>query len=73
MATVAEIQAILDPASTMDVANIQQKFKVDATYDEFYVVGVTEPYAGKAGWIRTTAADSAATQGAAILAGLLTL
>lgn len=70
MATVAEIQAILDPASTKDVANIQNMAKVNATYDEFYVVGVTEPYAGKAGWIRTTSADSAATQGAAILAAL---
>ena len=70
MATVGEIQAVLDPAATTDVANIQQKAAVDATTDEFYVVGVTEPYAGKAGWIRTTSTDSAATQGAAILAAL---
>lgn len=73
MATVAEIQAVLDPASTTDVANIQQKVRVSATVDEFYVVGVTAPYAGKAGWIRTTSTDSAATQGAAILAALKTL
>jgi hypothetical protein len=73
MATVAEIQAVLDPASTTDVANIQQKVRVSSTVDEFYVVGVTAPYAGKAGWIRTTSTDSAATQGAAILAALPTL
>ena len=70
MATVAAIQAVLDPASTNNVANIQQKVRVSASIDEFYVVGVTEPYAGKAGWIRTTSSDSAATQGAAILAAL---
>jgi len=68
--TVAAVQAILDPASTRNVANIHRKAAVSATIDEFYVEGVTEPYAGKAGWIRTTSNDSAATQGAAILAAL---
>ena len=70
MATVAQIQAVLDPASTGNIANIQNMAKVDATYDEFYVVGVTDPYSGKAGWIRKNNANSAATQGAAILAAL---
>lgn len=70
MATVAAIQAVLDPAAGKHVANITHSARVNATYDEYYVVGVTPPYQGKAGWVRTTSADSAATQGAAILAAL---
>ncbi|OGT54251.1 MAG: hypothetical protein A3E01_00240 [Gammaproteobacteria bacterium RIFCSPHIGHO2_12_FULL_63_22] len=70
---VADIQAQMDSASTTNVANIQRKAAVSASVDEFYVVGVTAPYAGKAGWIRTTSSDSAATQAAAILLALKTL
>jgi len=70
MATVAQIQAVLDPAAGKHVANIQMTARVSATIDEHYVVGVTAPYAGKAKWIRTTSTASAATQGAAILAAL---
>lgn len=67
---VATIQTAMDTAHTTNIANIQRKAAVSGSIDEFYVVGVTAPYAGKAGWIRTTSSDSAATQAAAILAAL---
>lgn len=70
---VADIQAQMDSASTTNVANIQRKAAVSGSVDEFYVVGITPPYAGKSGWIRTTSSDSAADQATAILAALPTL
>lgn len=73
MATVAAIQLAIDPAKTKNVANIIRSARVSASIDEHYVVGITEPYAGKAGWIRTTSSDSAATQATAILNGLKAL
>lgn len=70
MATPAEIQAVMDAAGTGKVANIARSGHASATIDEHYVVGVTEPYAGRSRWVATTAADSAAVQAAALLAGL---
>ena len=70
MATPLAIQAAIDSAGTTKIANIQHSVHVDATYDEHYVVGVSPPYHGRAKWVRTTAANDAATQAAALLAGL---
>lgn len=67
MATPAEIQAQIDSANTKHVANIQQSVKIDGTYDAHYVVGVTDPYAGRSKWCRTTASQSAAQQATEIL------
>jgi len=69
MATPAEIQAQLDSAATGRVANITRSVN-GATLDNHYVVGVTAPYAGRARWVQTTAAQTAAQQATAILAGL---
>lgn len=72
MATPAEIQAAMDSAATGRVANIQCMQNAEGTtVDDFYVVGVIAPYAGRSRWCRTTAADSAATQAASILAQLV--
>ena len=71
MATPAEIQAQLDSANTMHVANIQQGLSIDATYDAYYVVGITEPYSGRSRWCQTTKADTAANQAAEIIAALV--
>jgi hypothetical protein len=69
MATPAEIQAQLDSAGTGLVANIQQSVHAGATFDNHYVVGIGS-YAGRSRWIATTAAQTAAQQATAILAGL---
>lgn len=69
MATVAQIQAQLDPSATGRVANIIQSVRIDATYDSFLVVGMTSA-PGRTRWIRTTNAHTAAQQATDILAGL---
>lgn len=69
MATPAEIQAQIDPAATGRVANITRSV-FGSTFDEHYVVGVLTPYAGRARWVRTTQANTAAQQATAILAAL---
>lgn len=71
MATPAAIQAQIDAASTVHVANIQTSISVDATYDAHYVVGVTAPYAGRSRWCTTTTAETAANQAAEIVAALV--
>lgn len=71
MATPAQIQAQMDSAATGKVANLTMTVGVDATYDNHYAVGICPPYSGRSRWVRTTKSDSAATQAAAILAGLV--
>lgn len=71
MATTAEIQAQIDSGATGRVANIVRSNRIDGTLDEHYTVGMTGRYKGRARWCQTTAADSAATQAAAILAKLV--
>ncbi len=71
MATPAEIQAQIDSANTVHVANITQSIAIDGTYDAHYVVGVTEPYAGRSRWCQTTAANTAAQQATSILTALV--
>lgn len=63
MATPAEIQAQLD--ATGLAAKIEKVVHASATIDNQYVKGGIG-YAGRSGWTSTTAADSAATQAAAI-------
>jgi len=64
MATVAEIQAQLDPQGTNTKIVIVKKFTVSTT-DTFYCTGgVVVP--GRARWCATTNTDSAATQATAI-------
>lgn len=63
MATPAEIQAQLD--TTELAAKILQSVHASATIDNHYVQGGVG-YAGRGLWVATTAADSAATQAAAI-------
>ena len=70
MATAAEIQAVIDPDGSDLEFNLVRSVNVDATYDEHYIVGGVAPYAGKARWVRTTSAQSAAQQGAAIIAAM---
>lgn len=64
MATPAEIQAQLDTSGTGMSVNIIRSARVDATYDEHYVIclasTLTRP--GATGWVRTTSAGSAADQ-----------
>lgn len=38
----------------------------EISYDGFYCVGVTEPYAGRAMWVRVNAAGNAAAQHAEV-------
>ena len=70
MATPFEIQTEADTAQTGHVYHIQQSGIVDATYDEHYVVGIVAPYQGKARWILTTHAETAANQNTEIVNGL---
>jgi hypothetical protein len=58
------VQAALDP--TEKNMKIMRVVPVSSTVDEFYVGGVTAPYAGKDRWIRTTNTDSAAAQATTI-------
>ncbi len=70
MATPAAIQAVGDPANTLNVYKIHQSIIVDATYDSHYCVGGGDPYSGRSMWVRTTKANSAAQQNTEILAAL---
>jgi hypothetical protein len=70
MATPDQIQAVIDPDGSDLECNLVRTLHVDATYDEHYIVGGTPPYSGKARWVRTTASDTAAVQGAAILTAM---
>lgn len=70
MATPAQIQAALDPAGTGQVANITVSTHSSVSAkDMHYVVGLNS-YAGRSRWITTSAAGTASSQAAAILAGL---
>jgi len=71
MATPAEIQAQGDPANTMHVYHILQSTVFDGTFDSHYVQGIVDPYSGKAKWINTTTAETAANQNAEIVAALV--
>lgn len=67
--TAAAVQAVLG-ANPMNAQILRNTVVLsDATYQEWYVEGNADA-PGRARWIVTTAADDAATQGAAILAGL---
>lgn len=68
MATVAAIQAELDPQGLNTKILILKKFTVSTT-DTFYCLGGTVAV-GKAKWVETTNTDSAATQAAAITTGM---
>lgn len=70
MATPAQIQAQLDAAGTGNVCNILQSQRVDGTFDEHYAISLNSPYPGRARWVRTTSANTAAQQAASILAGI---
>lgn len=71
MATVAEIQAQLDPQGTAKRISIlkQQAKSASATVDTFYCLGGVF-YAGRARWINTTNTDSAAQQATSITTGM---
>jgi hypothetical protein len=58
------VQAALDPTEKKMI--ILKVNPVSSTKDEFYVSGVTAPYAGKNRWVITTNTDSAATQATTI-------
>ena len=72
MATAAAVEEAIRAADSIDIGtrdtiqitntNIQ-----DATYTNYYCVGRSSPYQGKAMWVQTTTADSAANQAATIL------
>lgn len=68
MATPAEIQTQID--LTAPTTRIVKTIN-GATLDEHYAVGGQAPHHGRARWVQTTAAQTAAQQAAAILAGLL--
>jgi hypothetical protein len=68
MATVAQIQAQLDPQGIGKRINIIKKFTVTTT-DTFYCIGGVG-LAGRARWCPTTNTDSAATQAAAITSAM---
>lgn len=64
--TSAQLQAALGSNAT-----VIQHCAENQTWQEQYVVGNPgTAYAGKAKWVRTTAANNAATQAAAVLAAL---
>lgn len=68
MATAQQVQDQID--LTRPTCRITQ-CSVIGTTTEYYVVGGQAPHAGKAKWIQTVTADTAATQAAAILAALV--
>lgn len=69
--TAAALQAAGDSANTLNVFIVQQgPIAIDATYDSFYVVGKVSPYAGRAMWVCTIAAENAATQAADVITAL---
>ena len=65
--TGAELQTALGVGSTD--AKVTQEFGTVSTYQEWYVEGNLDS-PGRAKLIRTTAADNAATQAAAVLTAL---
>jgi hypothetical protein len=67
MATAEATQAVLGTQATSPRI---LKYVPDASKTNSYVVGGAA-YPGKARWITTNTSDNDATQGAAILAGLL--
>lgn len=68
MATVAAIQAVLDPNGYGNKTEILKQNTIGTT-DYFYCTGGVD-YPGKAKWCLTTNTDSAATQAAAIQAAM---
>lgn len=68
MATVAEIQAELDPQGTNKRLFLQTKFTVGTTDTWFCLGGVVRPGAAK--WVTSTNTDNAATQAAAITSAM---
>lgn len=65
--TAAQLQTALGTNAT-----VIQHCAENNTWQEQYVVGNPgTAYAGRARWVQTTAANNAATQAAAVLAGLL--
>jgi hypothetical protein len=74
MATLAETNAELDPAGTgMRAKAIIEENRTSSggspLTKNYYCLGGTDR-PGKAGWVTVTVADNAATQAAAVLAGL---
>jgi len=69
MASVAEIQAELDPQGFGNQIKILKQSTVSTT-DTFYCLG-GQVRVGRARYIDTTNTDSAATQAAAITAGMV--
>lgn len=69
MATVAEIQAALGNFGK-EAQIVRTIMGTTAGVDRHYVVGGVG-HAGRCRWIQTTQADNAATQAAAIVAGLI--
>lgn len=66
MATVAQIQAQLDPDNTGRAATITHSHNLDGTFDIMYVVGhCSAP--GRSRFCKVTSAQTAAQQAAAIL------
>jgi hypothetical protein len=69
MATLASIQAILNPANQMNIGRITQSISYDGTYDSHYVVSGIGA-CGVAKWINTTKANTATQQAAEITTAL---
>ena len=63
-----DIQAVLDAGGPLKVVKIQTTYPINAVLDEHYCVGLVTPYAGKTRWCQVIPTDSAAVQGASILA-----
>ena len=71
MATVAAIQAALDPEGyNNQIRILKQSTVITTNTDTFYCLG-GQVRPGRARYIDTTNTDSAATQAAAILAGMI--
>lgn len=67
--TAAQVQAVLG-TSSMNAQILRNTVVMsDATYQEWFCIGNCDA-PGRARWVITTASDSAATQGAAILTAL---
>ena len=72
MATAKEVETAIRSSEgidigTKDTIQITQTNIQDATYTNYYCVGRSSPFQGKAMWVQTTTADSAANQAATIL------
>ena len=68
MATPQQIQ---DQIALTSTTQIIKSVTGNGTIDEHYAVGGQGAHAGRAGWVQTTASDTAAQQSTAILAALL--